>query len=688
MSKTKRGDIPEGYGKLLEQWEAKDDSGEPIGCIATTFTFSPAFFEEECLGRFLKLETDAEEDGPLYLVEREEKLAQVKCAAVLVDQHNCKGARSLRWDLHPARVSGIMHAKISLLCWSNLVRLIIGSANMTEDGYRRNQEVFGVLDYHEGAEAPRQVLLDVITYLREVMRSSQPDTENKAVDRWYAFLDQVEQTAASWGQTADEHGRKPLRVAAILIRPGGEHVFKQLNDLWPAGSPPHSAKVLSPFFDPPKVGNNNPARELWEIMRKRGDAVVNYCLEMEEVPGEKRFIARAPDTLLSVKPIRESTRVVIQRLKNDLDRPLHAKELWFEDDRFALLMTGSSNFTSAGMGVGKTINYEANLAYVLDMNKAKNGYKDLMKRFPESVVVKDPVQFEPAGLGEDETAETVLLPAGFKSAIYRLKDGKTGEVVLELGHDLPVGWRLLFDNDKPWQDAATWEAVGKPSSWVVPWPARAPSGIWVTWTNAMGKAWWPVNVEASTDLPPPDELKELPLDVLINLLTSARPLHEVLRRYLRKHEDGKTVLDTSFKDVDPLKRVDTSEFLLQRTRRFSWALSSLGKRLERPVPTEECLTWRIYGPVGVMAVARALERDAKSTEERSFLMAELALELTRVSPAEVPGYLPASRVSEELMKSAHDLCKKGDFQAISAHKHLQMYLGLVFEHITGQRAGA
>lgn len=684
MSKTKRNDIPEGYGKLLDQWAALENSGDPVGCVATSFTFSPAFFEEECLGRFLDLKTDAVEDGPLYLVEREEKLAQVVCAAALVDQHNCKGSRSLRWDLHPARVSGILHAKISLLCWSNLVRLIIASANLTEDGYRRNQEVLGVLDYKEGTEAPRQVLANILAYLREMMRASQPDMGNKAVDRWYAFLDQVESKTVRWGETADEHARRPLRVETILTGPGRLDVFKQLMDAWPAGSPPHTARVVSPFFDPPEA-ENRPAKAIWELMRKRGDAEVNYCLAMDEVFGEKRFIARAPESLITVKRPREATRVVIQRLKLDNDRPLHAKELLFEDDRFVLLMTGSSNFTSAGLGLGKTMNYEANLAYILDANRAKGGYNDLMKRFPDSDAVKD-VQFESVENVDEKSSETVVLPSGFKSVTYRLKDGKTGEVVFELGKDLPADWQLLTEDEKSWQNATDWVADGKPSSWVKPWPALAPSGIWVAWPDAHGMAWWPVNVESSTDLPPPKELKDLPLEILINLLTSARPLHEVLRRYLRKKKDGETILDTS-PGIDPHKNVDTREFLLQRTRRFSWALNSLRQRLERPVSSEECLSWRITGPVGVMAVAKALEREAKSTEERSFLMAELALELTRVRSTDTPGYLPAARVRKVLLETAQDLCRMGDFQGISAHKHLQMYLSRVHDHVEEQRAG-
>jgi len=56
---------------------------------------------KSCLTRFAHVESDPQEDGPAYLIEREEKLAGLACAAVLVDQHHCKGSRSLRWDLVP-----------------------------------------------------------------------------------------------------------------------------------------------------------------------------------------------------------------------------------------------------------------------------------------------------------------------------------------------------------------------------------------------------------------------------------------------------------------------------------------------------------------------------------------------------------------------------------------------------------
>lgn len=49
--------------------------------LATTFTFDSVRFEEECLTRFAQVESDPQEDGPAYLIEREEKLAGLALGA-------------------------------------------------------------------------------------------------------------------------------------------------------------------------------------------------------------------------------------------------------------------------------------------------------------------------------------------------------------------------------------------------------------------------------------------------------------------------------------------------------------------------------------------------------------------------------------------------------------------------------
>ncbi|MEN6547781.1 MAG: hypothetical protein ABFE07_17235, partial [Armatimonadia bacterium] len=233
-----------GYGKLLDAWTPPEKTLQPVGCLATTFTFAPPFFEEECLARFLQLETDPVQDGVYHLVEREEKLSQVTCAAVLVDQHHCRGARSLRWDMLPARLPrGILHAKISLLCWTGWTRLIVASANLTEDGYRRNQEVFAVLDFHANSETPPSCLTETITFLREAAAYAEPDgaSHSPAVQRWRDLLDHAETTAP-----ASTTGRRDTRttVSPVLVGPKHPDAFAQLRALWPNGTPPNEAWVV------------------------------------------------------------------------------------------------------------------------------------------------------------------------------------------------------------------------------------------------------------------------------------------------------------------------------------------------------------------------------------------------------------------------------------------------------------
>ena len=104
-----------------------------------------------------------------YRIEREEKLADLLCAAVVADIHHCGGRRSLRWDLLAARpASGVMHAKISLMAWANHVRVLVGSANLTNEGYRRNQESVAPLEFGE-AFADRGLLDPLLAYLRELL---------------------------------------------------------------------------------------------------------------------------------------------------------------------------------------------------------------------------------------------------------------------------------------------------------------------------------------------------------------------------------------------------------------------------------------------------------------------------------------------------------------------------------------
>src|SRR5487761_1130975 len=165
-------------GTLSSHWcpptdVLSDGVGEPVACLASTFEFDAAFFETELLPRFLGLRFDHTANELTFLIEREEKLA-LAAAAVLVDMHKVDpGQTTLRWDQVPIAVPGtqsIQHSKITVLVWEKLVRLIVGSANLKRQAYRRNRGLFAVLDFHNDAESPpRRLIADSLALLEGIL---------------------------------------------------------------------------------------------------------------------------------------------------------------------------------------------------------------------------------------------------------------------------------------------------------------------------------------------------------------------------------------------------------------------------------------------------------------------------------------------------------------------------------------
>ncbi|GBD96893.1 MAG TPA: hypothetical protein ENG83_05755 [Nitrospirae bacterium] len=652
-----------GFGKLLDAWTPPINAGEPVGCVATTFSFSPVFFEEECLSRFLSLDTDPQEDDPLYLIEREEKLSGLSCAGVLVDQHKCKGLRSLRWDLLSARVpDSILHAKISLLYWSNLIRLLIASANLTDDSYRRNQEIFGVIDVKEGVKAPLTALKSVIEFLRETASYTVTGTDKKspALNRWKNFLNTVSTVYDSWITTEPSRSKKYIWTDVVLTGPGRPNAFEQLKDRWSRYSPPTEAHIVSPFFDPPGA-ENKPAKKIWTILKQRGKANVTYYVKAEKDIADDVLNLHAPESLKKAAPSgRGLVKTDFEWIKETFDekeekysvRPLHMKAIWLDNENWISYMIGSSNFTSPGLGISNNPNLEANLVYSAHMDF----YNKLGKSYPDSqkIGADITIYWKPVPDDEDSPDEhlTPLHPF-FDQAIYICDEKKKAYIDLSFNANPPEQWIIYpFGGITALLTISKWKQQGSPKTVRLPWDEEQPlSGLEVSWKDASGRVWWQVNIDSPLSLMPPLELRELPLEVLIHVLTSARPLHQILKKWLkRKHQPtGDTVID------DPHKRVDTSAFLLQRTRRISWALKGLKERLERPFLTEESLQWRLYGPVGVQALAKAITREAKSEYERCFLLAELALELSRIKPKGAPESLAPAKVKKKIYQIIGEL---------------------------------
>jgi hypothetical protein len=561
---------------------------------------------------------------------------------------------------------------------------------MTEDGYRRNQEVFAALDYCAESESPRPVLDEILAFLREAVAFAQPaggSGASPAVQRWLAFLDRVKKDSRGWGAADQPRSWSKPRVFAVLSGSDRRSIFESLGERW-AGNPPNFASVVSPFFDDPSNGPNRPAKQIWNLLKQRGAASVEYHVTTEEVPGEPALLLHAPESLRTAQPAnRSQVDTAFRQLALEDGRPLHAKCLWLENERWILSMIGSSNFTSAGLGLGRARNLEANIAFVVgrqgrDASKALENAWPAVNEIPDGVELRwNPLADE----GEDSADDVLLLPEAFCDATFG-SDGTGGNYLeFTLAGSPPKGWSLFVEEEsEPFATEADWVGRGSPAFWQTVWTrSRPPCGFRVNWQDSVGFAWWPVNVLNGATLPPPDDLKDLPLEVLIEILTSAKPLHVALARHLKRKRKTRPADERAL--LDPHKRVDTSAFLLQRTRRLSWALSALRHRLERPVPSEQSLAWRLRGPVGALALVRAIERDLSGENrpdlERCFLLTEVCLELARVHPKEDPGSLRKVRVRAALRELIEEIREGISSDALADDPVLAAYSRRVFEEV-------
>ena len=97
---------------------------------------------------------------------------------------------------------------------------------------------------------------------------------------------------------------------------------------------------------------------------------------------------------------------------------------------------------------------------------------------------------------------------------------------------------------------------------------------------------------------------------------------------------------------------------------------------------KECLRWRLYGPVGVTALQKAIAKEGKSVEEKTFLMAELALELARVNPKESIGIeVKKNFIKREILKIAKDIISGIDLAKLNHLPELKEYISAVSDEI-------
>jgi len=330
--------------RLLDLWSARAESGDPIGCVSTTYTFDGSFFEDECLSRFAGMETDRNEDARSYLIEREQKLSEI-FAAVLVDRRNVTTKRSLRWHQLPVTVPrGVLHAKLTLLAWRNCIRVLVGSANLTRAGYRSNYEQMAAFDFTPDGTTPASLLFETIDFLGKVAKFA-----SGPAGRLGDFLSTVESQAQSW----IDPGWQPRETRAVLmpVVPGQPSLFQQIAKEW-RGTGPSEAAVTSPFFDEGERANAV-VEELIEALAVNGERTITFETSGRHLPAERVVELDLPAAYASARARRVQHKfayATAQDAEKNV-RALHAKSIRLQRGDQRMFIFGSSNFTGAGTGI-------------------------------------------------------------------------------------------------------------------------------------------------------------------------------------------------------------------------------------------------------------------------------------------------------------------------------------------------
>lgn len=627
--------------KLLDYWSPPDGAGDPLACLATSFTFEADFFTQDCLSRFLSLSTITSEGDHISsiaaLLEEEDKLSEAQ-VSVLVDRGSPAEKRNLRWDVLPIHVpGGLLHAKVAVLLWARHARVILGSANLTSAGYRRQVEIGLALDLQPECKIPSSVMSSLTDELRLLVDLA-PGPVEAAKARAHATLDLLARRISDLDLPAGNSGDTRLAIAAA--RPG-LNPLDGLAQIW-RGAQPLQATVLSPFWD-----DKTPAPAIKAIQQRLTGRPANKRRTTILVGIDRLTGVQAPTSMAQ-----QQDAQVLAFAAPDQDqefRRLHAKVVMFESPDWLATMIGSSNATSAGYGLDpRSGHYEMNLW--IGCRADSRTAKQLRSMVRSAGAIDVPPEDWQPELDEDERVLPEL-PLAFEQCVVSAGHPARVTLTFNLAEQLPASWDVRTPAGHVLLTSQEWAAKGASASSELELPDDAlPPYLHVAWRKEgeSYQATWAANVEDRGALPPPAELAALPAEILLAALASTRPLPVALEAELRRRE-ARGGNDTVDVELDPLRRFDSSGLLLARSRHYSLALWRLQQRLTRPTTSLEVVAWRLNGAFGPVALADAVvaaaEDDRYLPGEAHFLLAEIALTVAAVDWADIARGLPRAEVN-------------------------------------------
>jgi hypothetical protein len=641
--------------KLIDRLVPDPAWGPMHGLLATTYELQPDFLELDFLPSVFGLGAWDDRSWTTRIA-LERRLFELDAAVVFTEARRYRGRpRSLRLEVLPvAGAPGCaLHAKVTVLVFDRAVRLVVGSANLTEKGYRRNREVAAVLTASPSSRKQAPILVQAISGM------------SVALAPWLTA------TAQTLLQGAQEILRPLLNGAddpdtGFIWSHAQTRLWREFLSRWPSGEPVRRISILSPFWS---EDAGLTLKLLLEQLNSTGtlaaDAEIRLLTDAFQEP-DGRFLPVLPPGYAAFDWASLGVKATAQAVSPSIHpeevggmegftgtRALHAKILLMEGSRSGLAYLGSANFTAHGWGF-------------LNGESATNVEAGLILRRP----VQSPA-FD--SLLPDLAGEPVLLTGG------NTGDLRPPEITPD-DEPWPGFFRSALLSPVPADDSQLELLIEVlPDSAARLWSARMPNKegipgdilLSVENTQAAGTSFSvPLSKETLSRLLVEQEIliswTECPLGrpVPLNVAPSARARLPISPGSQRIEEDqllsyyqGRIAWEDLFPDPDsqggrcgdpvppnaPDAGVDKSRIQSYQIREFVEALAGLRQDLAASAQSEPAIRLALLGPVSPIALAGtvidAVKCRGRTPTAAAFQLVEILACLKSARSTKVPDKL-------------------------------------------------
>jgi hypothetical protein len=340
---------------LMDLIRPSDKEGALQSVLLSTYGLSlsdPPFFEQDFLPTLLGL-GGVRERGYSAPANVERKLGQIYCGLACDAHALARGGRpSLRVDVMPVGRQ-LHHAKVVLIHRERFIRLVIASANLTHEGYRRNRETAAVLDFHESSELSPGILLAFADQWIERLGNSVTADFKRA-------LAEAVSVANSWQPSV----RTEVNIQTVWGG-GSTPLWRRVVEAWPQNEKLLEWSICSPFWPEPS-SSETPFDAMARGLEERGAKVAEanlklYALADSSGPCGRPFFPYLLVEQLTSRGFNPAAGTINPARLDALDfevpdgkaediRPLHAKWILLKGEKTSLILLGSANFTRKGFG--------------------------------------------------------------------------------------------------------------------------------------------------------------------------------------------------------------------------------------------------------------------------------------------------------------------------------------------------